>query len=416
LEDVFDLLPQAGTKLAKADACLVEMVDKKEKLIPKSAAGISFSLSEIEEENEKSLGKVVLKGKTPMSIDILQKESILPLWITGQGFKSYLGIPLKIRNECLGVLSFFSSTTKSFSKEEIEILSILGMQAASALENARLYGVTKEALHKEITSSIALYRIEQAVTSKIELDEQINTIIEGCVHATGAEKGSLWLVDDLSGDIVCSTTYPYEDKAGDLRLKMGEGITGLVAKEGVFRNIPDLSQETKFINFFKTELKNQLSIPLVWKKNVIGVINVFNKLTDRFDKEDEKVLNILASQSAMILQSAKLYRELKNAAAALALLYEISKTINEGRNCQEILGLILKKGIEMFGAQNGSIMLIDEASGDMGIRVADGLSEEVIKTTRKKPGDGSIAGWVAEKGEPLLLIGKVADSRFISAP
>ncbi len=414
LEDVFELLPQAGAKLAKADACLVEMMDKKEKLIPKSAIGISFSLVEIEQENEKSLGKIVIKGKTPMSIDILQQESSLPLWITGQGFKAYLGIPLKIRDECLGVLSFFSSSSRSFSKGEIEILSILGTQAASALENARLYGVTKEALHKEITSSIALYRIEQAVTSKIELDEQINTIIEGCVHATGAEKGSLWLIDDISGDIVCSTTYPCEDKANDLRLKMGEGITGLVAKEGVFRNISDLSQEPKFINFFKTELKNQLSVPVVWKKDVIGVINVFNKLTDKFDKEDEKVLSILASQSAMILQSSKLYRELKNAAAALALLYEISKTINEGRNCQEILGLILKKGIEMFGAQNGSIMLIDEASGDMNIRVADGLSGEIIKTTRKRPGDGSIAGWVAEKGEPLLLIGKVADPRFTS--
>ncbi len=414
LKDVFDMLPQAGAKLAKVDACLVEMVDRKEKLTPKSTAGISFSLSEIEEENEKSLGKIVIKGKAPLSIDILQQESNLPIWITGQGFKAYLGIPLKIRNECLGVLSFFSSTSRSFSKGEIEILSILGTQAASALENARLYGVTKEALHKEITSSIALYRIEQSITSKIELDEQINTIIEGCVHATGAEKGSLWLIDDISGDIVCNITYPFEDKAGDLRLKMGEGITGLVAKEGVLRNISDLSQEAKFINFFKTELRNQLSVPLLWKKNVIGVINVFNKSNNKFDKEDEKVLNILSSQSAMILQSAKLYRELKNAASALALLYEISKTINEGRNYQEILGLILKKGIEMFGAQNGSIMLIDETSGDMHIRVANGLSGEIIKNTKKRPGDGSIAGWVAEKGEPLLLIGKVADPRFTS--
>lgn len=414
LEDVFDLLPQAGAKLAKTDACLVEMINKKERLIPKSAVGISFSLSEIEEENEKSLGKIVLQGKTPLSIDILQQEFGMPVWITGQGFKTYLGIPLKIRNECLGVLSFFSSTPRIFSREEIEILSILGTQAVSALENARLYGVTKEALHKEMTASIALYRIEQSVASKIELDEQISTIIEGCVHATGAEKGSLWLIDDISGDIVCSTTYPHEDKVGDIRLKMGEGITGLVAKEGILRNISDLSKETNFINFFKTELKNQLSVPLIWKKNTIGVINVFNKLNDKFDKEDEKVLNILSSQSAMILQSAKLYQELKNAAAALALLYEISKTINEGRNCQEILGLILKKGIEMFGAQNGSIMLIDETSGDMSIRVADGLSEEIIKTVRKRPGDGSIAGWVAEKGEPLLLIGKVADPRFTS--
>ncbi|MFH1098021.1 MAG: GAF domain-containing protein [Candidatus Desantisbacteria bacterium] len=412
LEEVFELLPSAGIKLAKVSACLVEMKDKKERLIPKSAIGINFSLSEIENEEEKSLGKMIVQGKIPLPVDNLQQKLNLPIWIFEQGFKSYLGIPLKVRDEVIGVIEFFSSTPRIFSKEEIEILSILGTQAASALENARLYGVTREALHKEITSSIALYKIEQSLTSKIELDEQISTLIEGCVHATGAEKGSLWLIDDLSGDIVCKTIYPYEDKTGEMRLKIGEGITGVVVKEGVLKNIPDLSQETGFINFFKTELKNCLSVPLVWKKDIIGAINVFNKLEDRFDKEDEKILSILASQAAMILKSAKLYKELKNAASALALLYEISKTINEGRSCQDILTLILKKGIEIFDAQNGSIMLIDETSGDMNIRVAEGLSDEVIRTTRKRPGDGSIAGWVAEKEEPLLLIGKVKDPRF----
>ena len=411
LEEVFELLPGAGIKLAKVSACLVEIVDKKERLIPKSAIGINFSLSEIEQEEEKFLGKMIVQGKIPLPVDNLQQRLNLPIWIIEQGFKSYLGIPLKVRNEVIGVIEFFSSTPRIFSKEEIEILSILGTQAASALENARLYGVTKEALHKEITSSIALYKIEQSITSKIELDEQINTLIEGCVHATGVEKGSLWLIDDLSGDIVCKTIYPYEDKTGEIRLKMGEGIIGFVAKEGVLKNIPDLSHETGFINPFKTELKNCLSVPLLWKKDILGVINVFNK-EDKFDKEDEKILSILASQAAMILKSAKLYKELKNAASALALLYEISKTINEGRSCQEVLGLILKKGIEMFDAKNGSIMLIDETSGDMNIRVAEGLSAEIIRTTRKRPGDGSIAGWVAEKEEPLLLIGKVKDSRF----
>ncbi|MEW6095628.1 MAG: GAF domain-containing protein [bacterium] len=414
MNEILELIPKATIKLAQVDGCLVGLRGKmKEGVIPKAKEGIQTDMAKIGSKEE--ISNWIVNHKTSLSIHNLSEEPRTPTWVKDEGFVSYLGLPLKVRDEVTGVLGLYSKTTRIFTSEEIELLNIFSAQAATALENAGLYGVTKEALQREITSSMALLRIEQAITSKFDLKEQLNLIMEGAITITSSEKASLWLIDDISGDVVCKGTYPHEEKLAKSSVRIGEGITGWVAKEGKLQNIPDLSKDTRFVNPLKQDLRSQLSAPLKYKEKTIGVINVFNsKREEGFSEADEKIFMVLASQAAVSLQTSKLYTELKTAANALSVLYEISKTISEGRELQQVLNLILKKASEVFQAQHGSIMLLDESTDELTIKASEGLTEEIIKNTVKKPGDGSITGWVAKEREPLLLIGKVEDSRFKS--
>ncbi len=415
MNEVLEVIPKSAVKLAQVDGCLVELAGKmKEDVIPKAKEGIQIDLGEIDTKEE--ISNWVVNEKTSLIIPDLSKEPRTPNWVKNEGFVSYLGLPLKVRDEITGVLGLYTKTTRIFTPEELYLLNIFAAQAATALENARLYGVTKDALQREITSSMALFRIEQAITtSKFDIKEQLNLIMEGSTKITSTEKASIWLIDDISGEVLCKGTYPIEEKLDKSSVRIGEGITGWVAKEGVLQNIPDLNKDKRFVNPLKQDLRSQLSAPLKYKERTIGVFNVFNsKSEEGFSEADEKRFMVLASQAAVSLQTAKLYTELKTAANALSVLYEISKTISEGRELQQVLSLILKRGNEVFDAQDGSIMLLDESTNELTIKVAEGLTEEIIKNTVKKPGDGSISGWVAEKKEPLLLIGKIKDSRFKS--
>ncbi|MEW6620628.1 MAG: GAF domain-containing protein [bacterium] len=415
MNEILELIPSAGVKLAQVDGCLVSLAGKmKEDIIPKAKEGIQTDLAQMETKGK--ISNWLVQHKTSLAIQDLSTDPRMPDWVKSEGFSSYLGLPLKVRDEIIGVLEFYSKTHRSFTTEEIDLLNIFSAQAATDLENARLYGITKDALQREITSSMALLKIEQAITTKFDLKEQLNLIMAGAIDITLAEKSSLWLIDEISGEVICKGTYPLEEKLAKSSVRFGEGITGWVAKEGKLQNIQDLSKDSRFVNPLKQDLYSQLSVPLMYKEKTIGVLNVFNsKREEGFNEADEKILMVLASQTAVSLQTIKLYTELKTAANALSVLYEISKTISEGRELQEVLTLILKKGSEIFQAQHGSIMLLDESSGELRIKTAEGLSEEIIKHTVKKPGDGSIAGWVAEKKEPLLLIGKVDDVRFKSS-
>lgn len=415
MNEILDLIPKSAIKLAQVDACLVGLVGKmKEGVIPKAKEGIQTDLGQMDTKQE--ISNWIVKERTSVTIQDLSEDLRVSAWVRDEGFVSYLGLPLKVRDEVIGVLEFYTKSPRTFTSEEIDLLNIFAAQSATALENAELYGVTKEALQREITSSMALLKIEQAITSKFDLKEQLNLIMEGSVKITSAEKASIWLIDDISGEVVCKGTYPIEEKLAKSSVRVGEGITGWVAKEGKLQNIPDLSKDKRFVNPLKHDLRSQLAAPLKYKEKTIGVLNVFNsKREEGFSEADEKIFMVLASQAAVSLQTAKLYTELKTAANALSVLYEISKTISEGRELQQVLKLILKKGSEVFEAQHGSIMLLDESTGELTIKVAEGLTEEIIKNTVKRPGDGSIAGWVAKEREPLLLIGKVDDPRFKSA-
>lgn len=91
-------------------------------------------------------------------------------------------------------------------------------------------------------------------------------------------------------------------------------------------------------------------------------------------------------------------------------LYEISRAVNSSLDLKTVLQFILDMTTDLFKADAGSIMLLQEEKY-LTIEVAQGLSREVITNTKVPLGEG-IAGWVAQTGEPLLLDGKVADSKF----
>lgn len=415
MDEVLDMIPKSAIKLVQVDGCLVGLAGKmKEGVIPRAKEGIQTDLMEI--GTKEKISNWIVENKSFQSIPELSNDPRTPAWVKNEGFISYLGFPLKARDEIIGVLELWTKTSRLFTSEEIDLLNIFAAQAATALDNARLYGVTKEALQREITSSMALLRIEQAITSKFDIKEQLNLLMDGAIKVTSAEKASIWLIDDISGEVVCKGTYPHEEKLDKSSVRVGEGITGWVAKEGEIQNIQDLSQDSRFVNPLKQDLRSQLAAPLKYKEKTIGVINVFNSSREEgFTEIDENILMVIATQAAVSLQTAKLYTELKTAANALSVLYEISKTISEGKELQEILKLILKRSSEIFQAQHGSVMLLDESTDELTIKVAEGLTDEIIKNTVKKPGDGSIAGWVAREKEPLLLIGEVKDLRFKSA-
>ncbi len=414
MNEVLDMIPKSAIKLVQVDGCLVGLAGKmKEGVIPKAKEGIQTDLMEI--GTKEKISNWVVENKSFQSILDLSTDPRTSTWVKDEGFISYLGLPLKARDEIIGVLELYTKTSRLFTSEEIDLLNIFAAQSATAIDNARLYGVTKEALQREITSSMALLRIEQAITSKFDLKEQLSLLMDGAIKVTSAEKASIWLLDDISGEVVCRGTYPHEEKLDKSSVRVGEGITGWVAKEGAVQNIPDLDKDPRFVNPLKQDLRSQLAAPLKYKEKTIGVINVFNsKREEGFTEIDESILMVIATQAAVSLQTAKLYTELKTAANALSALYEISKTISEGKELQEILKLILKRSSEIFQAQHGSVMLLDEATGELTIKVAEGLTDEIIKNTVRKPGDGSIAGWVAKEKEPLLLIGEVKDQRFKS--
>ena len=392
IEEIRRISAEATLLLTKkGSSCVIEQVDGEGILSPKFYLGLSSPPT-----NE--FGKEVLKKGCLF-------EEKRP--------SSKIGFPLICGNDIIGTLEVYLK--KGFIKiEEKEALTILSSYTAQALANAASYEETVLALKKERAGLLAVSKVDRSISEeRLNLSEQLNLILKESFRAVGSAKSELWIAED--DEFSCLTTYPLVDMVYGVKTKMGESLISLCAESQRPINCANLSIESKFVDHLKRNLVTGLYLPLVYHKKIVGVMALFNKKQDQpFSDDDIQILDGLSTQAAIAIYQAKTHARLRNIASSLVALYEISRSLAEGKVLDDVLQLILKKGCELFSCENGSIMLLEEKTGELTIKSAIGLSEEIIKSTKKYIGDGSIAGWVAKERKPLILHGKVADEKFSS--
>jgi diguanylate cyclase (GGDEF)-like protein len=172
--------------------------------------------------------------------------------------------------------------------------------------------------------------VSKALTSSLELKVVLTKIMKKLRDMVGAEGWSVLLVDSETGELVFEKTEGRKTKAREqLRLKMGEGIAGWVAQEGIPIVIPDVSKDVRFLGKidktirFKT--KSLMCVPIRSQDHIIGVIELVNKKTGgSFSKEDLDLLIRLVDQTAIAIERTALYQKMTE----LALTDDLTKLFN----------------------------------------------------------------------------------------
>lgn len=172
--------------------------------------------------------------------------------------------------------------------------------------------------------------VSKTLTSSLELNEILTKIMKKAKVMTKAETWSVLLVDEETGDLVFEKTQGKKAKEiQKFRLKIGEGIAGWVAQEGMPIVVPDVSSDERFFGkvdstiHFKT--KSLMCVPIKSKDRVLGVLEVVNKTTgEPFTKEDLDLLMRLVDQTAIAIERASLYQKM----AELAITDDLTKLFN----------------------------------------------------------------------------------------
>jgi diguanylate cyclase (GGDEF)-like protein len=159
--------------------------------------------------------------------------------------------------------------------------------------------------------------ITKILTSTLKLNKIISAIIKKTKKMIGAEAGTILLIDKEKGELFFEKAKKKKSKTGKKsRIKVGEGIAGWVAREGVPIIIPDISKDPKFKKKADTLLhpkpKSLICIPIKIKDKVIGVLEVVNKITgDTFTNSDLDLLLKLVNHAAMAIERASLYQKME---------------------------------------------------------------------------------------------------------
>lgn len=315
LERLPDLLAREAQRLTGAEGAVLYLLDREAGRLTarlgesSEAARVSMSLE------EGIAGLTARTGRAYILPDAAADPRFSPALdrATGSRTASLLSVPMaNPRGEVLAVLQARNKAGGPFSVGDSELLSALALQAASALENAQLYGQVR--VHVERLSR--LLEVGKAINAEMDLDALLALIVERATRLLQADRSSLFLVDREKQELWTKVAEGLATT--ELRIPLGTGIAGTVAMSGETVNIGDAYAEARFNpevdrkTGYRT--RNILCLPMRDKAgDILGVFQVLNKREGAFGKEDEEVLAAMASQAAIALENARLYDDLKKA-------------------------------------------------------------------------------------------------------
>lgn len=266
----------------------------------------------------------------------------------------------------------------------------------------------KRSLSEKTRELELLRQISESISCNLDLDDVLKQIIDVVVQVTKADACLLYLYDERNKELILrATKNPHPKLIGRVRLELGEGITGWVAQERKLVAIPKNASDDPRFKVFQHLPEDRfnafLSIPVVSKNEVIGVINVQHKRPHHHTSGELALLSTIGHQVGGAIENARLYEEMEKKAMQIETLSQVSQTIASNRYLKEILQLIVAMTAEMMNSTICSIMLLDDARQELEIVATQSLSEEYRKKANLKVGQ-SISGLAVKEKRPIAVL------------
>ncbi len=255
----------------------------------------------------------------------------------------------------------------------------------------------------------SLYEVGSALGTSLRLEDVLKKVMDESISLLGAENGSLMLVDEVRSELKMLVAQGLDDQiVTTTRVNLGEGISGWVAQEGQPRLLSRHSRDIDTSNGSEP-MESAMCVPLKSKDRCIGVLNLSGRRDGGdFTDEDLKILTILASHAASAIDIAQLYRKVSSQVEHLEALYQLGRILNSSLSLDQILPQALTRTLELLQAKTASVMLLDEKGEELSIRLAHGLSDDIVESTKVRLGE-RVSGRVAASGQPVLIKGQEGD-------
>ena len=338
---------------------------------------------------------------------------------TGFETQSILCVPLTRRGRPIGALEVINRLDNAqFDNDDLELLSNFGIQAAVAVENARLYGRTDEALGKRVHELATIEEVSRELSSSLDLERTLDLILRRVRDLVDYYSAEICLWDPARNVMVTRSA------AGDPRLttdagglyQLDEGYTGWIARHKQRLFIPDTAERMDVKpKVTKTEvpIRAYVGLPLMTRDAFVGTLELVSDRKGAFSERDLEVLDIFANHAAVAIQNARLHAETERRLQEFSGLHQISQTIGSLSDLGQIYGQISERIASLMGAEMCGILLYDEdAQALVSQPPFFGVPQDVVGRYRLAVPEGSLA-WQLWQDRDFLLLNDVESEPLI---
>jgi signal transduction protein with GAF and PtsI domain len=266
----------------------------------------------------------------------------------------------------------------------------------------------QQALREKTREVDVLHRISASISNQLDLEAILKHIVEVVVEVTKADACLLYLLSDSQDELILrASKNPHPKLIGRITIGLGEGITGWVAQERTRVVIQSNANDDPRFKFFHNLPEDRyqafVSVPIMAKKEVVGVINVQHKRPRRYQPDEIALLSTIANQVGGAIENARLYDQMQRKALQVETLSQVSETVASNRLIKDVLELLVTMTAQMMNSKICSIMLLDEASGELRIAATQSLSEQYRRKPNLKVGQ-SIIGRAVKDRRPIIVL------------
>ncbi len=243
------------------------------------------------------------------------------------GYRTLISAPLIIDDEVVGAISLWRLKVELFDERTTTMLRAFAAQAAAAVRNVHLVRAL-EARRLELARKVeqlqALSEVGETVSSTLVLDEVLFKIILNAVRFAECDGGSIMEYVEADRCFLARTTYPSSPEllAGlrRLQIELDKTLVGRAAREGRPIGLPDIALVERDVHLqllFEDGWRSVLAVPVLRGGQIIGAMVVRRKTPGEFTDEVKEFMETFASQSALAVFNARVFRELERKTAEL---------------------------------------------------------------------------------------------------
>ncbi|HEY3816443.1 MAG TPA: GAF domain-containing sensor histidine kinase [Polyangiaceae bacterium] len=291
--------------------------------------------------------------------------------------------------------------------------------------DARL-AVAEANLAREMRVSKALREVGTALGTTLDLDQLLELILDKITEALEADRATLYLLDEANDELVSRIAHGPEVRS--IRLKIGHGIAGHVARTGKPLHVRDAYKDARFspewdmLSGYRTHsilaapMKNHLG-------KTIGVVQVLNKHTAEFTDDDAEILAALATQAAVSIDNSRLFmsvtqkniqlldtkEQLEHRVRDLKLLFDLEHAMARGQSLDELSLAVLGEAMRACEAKMGAVALRDPEQRTGALFLIDERAKRMKRVPY--PDDSGLIGWAIRNNEVLVTSDAENDPR-----
>jgi sigma-B regulation protein RsbU (phosphoserine phosphatase) len=252
-------------------------------------------------------GQAALQRRSILIEDVRTPTGFIDNYIDANpGVRSELAVPLIIKNKVIGVIDIQSESPAFFTHEHQRLLELVASRMATSVENARLY--TRVA--RQAQTLTVLNEISREITSILDLDDLLERIGQLLKRVIDFQMFTILLWNERTEQFEHRFSTRYGERVTRERnVPLNHGLIGTAAAQRSPILATDVRKDPRYVAE-NPETRSELSVPLIYKGNVIGVIDLEHTRVNYYNEDHQRTLTTLAAQVAVSIANARLYQRI----------------------------------------------------------------------------------------------------------